>query len=1660
MKLKLIITFIVLSVILIAVGLIWRDNRAEMRSSGLGGTADIIQEISIDKTEICSGEDVFISVEVSSLESSQGDVFVYINNQLGNPQHIGFTGAPGQRTIQITAATREQEFDTEEITIEVVDCSEEEEFLQVSISPNPYQEHMVDFRITNAELFIDQDPIYVWNFGDGQSLQTTDAYTQHSYEPAISVEQPYFIFQASVTLQRAGYEDLTAHETITLWNTYTPSEQQAYIQPQVNSDRYLERSGDNWEGDYTIKNKGDEPIEFISSQATIHPCDPEGKPTAFPQESADFSVNSQRKITSNFTISADQIGDDYCTLEIMLSGQTESDQPVYANVYFDLQPNPLMLKPVKNTAMLQLLNLIVDKSWVDDPFNISEEDLYRLEQEGKITYPPMASSESSSKVTPKQLFQPNNMIGQPCQPGEEPPPGAGTYDDDDDWINYSGFWQQASPIIGPYNDTITYSDSVGNSGTYTFNGSEVTLVYTMAGSYGTMDVSIDGVPVNTIDMFNPTFLYQQEWTSGALSPGIHTITFEHASGFAVEVDAFIVTGPSQPVSCQATGNWIFSPPFIANARKGDVILSAGCGLVGNMLRQLVPPQLYSHTGIMTQDYYQITHSTASEERYEDHLVGWEDTEGFNESVLRWGWPGVITQSVDEAFNGEWISDVGKAYWMVGFHSYPVQCQGDNQLVWPMVVKPPPDAPPIVREYLHKVADKALTSSGHYRFYVYSNANIVFDGAYDDPNGKPATVCSQFVWYNVMQVNAENTTQIILEGNTLEANDIANGAEIEPGTPDGLYTYREAERLSAAWSLYNYIYEKAMDAGHGFCLFINCEAMARKYGNQFTNCFANDDCTSNNTSIAWQNPGEGEAVSPDDILFWDDWSTVQGPNQIGVYGYSEPLAYRSGEYVAETLWQYGGLEGDVEGNVLYQGNPVEGASVTISNLEVFTDANGEFVVPNITAGEYEITASQYIAGAYMSERQFLEIKPGETTTVELTLKEPIGTIRVFIKGATFVLDDEAFQGDETRLCEFQTAPVLDPFLRDLRVDVDSCCAGDEVRIESQFYLHLESQVPYLFDVGTQYIVELDQRLFSNALRQEFVNHGISLSDDVIIEIGEVSDPFDWRVFDKDLYLFFNVINLGGVLRIEEEIFSDDVTVTNHYQLYEGTECSDNDLDGHGMWGPVTIPMGQWALLETMVENDDPWEPDWSWSNQYYVIQNSPDVLSGIVDLAVEKDDGGVSVFPGDTITYYLTYSNNGDHEATGVELLETVPPHTTFNPAASSPGWTCQPDNNAGSQCTINVGTVEIASIYEPVEFAVKVDNPPPASVDLVVNIASIRDDGSYGAEAYPLDNMSIDQTTILPDITPPQVVSVSPTGRIDNGPNRLVIVFSEEMKHGDSSDPDDVTNPANYLMVWAGKDGKFQSSTCNHVLAGSDMLIPVGPVSYDNSLYTAIVSVPGGKNLREGYYRVFLCGTSTIMDPSGNPLLGGEDYIFDFNVGPAKGRGGIAGLPDTGFQPDEIAVLPYQALEKKYANYNSEIWLEIPRLNVNIPIVGVPEVNGEWDVTWLGSNAGYLEGTAFPTWTGNTGITAHVWDANNNPGPFAQLKDLQHGDLVFIHAWGLVYTYEVRFNYQVAADNMYPLRHQEHDWVTLVTCELYSESSSSYRYRRVVRAVLVDVSAE
>ncbi|NJN79652.1 MAG: sortase [Anaerolineales bacterium] len=273
-----------------------------------------------------------------------------------------------------------------------------------------------------------------------------------------------------------------------------------------------------------------------------------------------------------------------------------------------------------------------------------------------------------------------------------------------------------------------------------------------------------------------------------------------------------------------------------------------------------------------------------------------------------------------------------------------------------------------------------------------------------------------------------------------------------------------------------------------------------------------------------------------------------------------------------------------------------------------------------------------------------------------------------------------------------------------------------------------------------------------------------------------------------------------------------------------------------------------------------------------------------------------------------------------------------------------------------------------------------------------------------------------PDSTFPTVVfdSLVASYASGAGPSNFTVTFSENVHDPTgNTNADDVTNPDNYLVVEDGANGTFNTVSCAGGVAGDDVQATITSVTYNAGLFTATVNLSGA--LPNGSYRLFVCGTTSIADTVLNTLNNGlSDYTFDFVVGavtttpPTTSSVSASALPNTGFAPHKVTFLPAQPAELAYSALG-DIWLEIPSQNIKSNIVGIPQSEDKtWNVSWLGNETGWLNGTAFPTWNGNSVLTAHVTDANGLPGPFADLKGLNHGDQIIVHLFDQQYIFEIQ----------------------------------------------------
>ena len=330
-------------------------------------------------------------------------------------------------------------------------------------------------------------------------------------------------------------------------------------------------------------------------------------------------------------------------------------------------------------------------------------------------------------------------------------------------------------------------------------------------------------------------------------------------------------------------------------------------------------------------------------------------------------------------------------------------------------------------------------------------------------------------------------------------------------------------------------------------------------------------------------------------------------------------------------------------------------------------------------------------------------------------------------------------------------------------------------------------------------------------------------------------------------------------------------------------------------------------------------------------------------------------------------------------------------------------------------------------------------------------------------------TTFIVDNTGPIVTASAPANTATvTGPTQLTVTYNEDVKNDGLGGA--ANNVINYLLVEAGVNTTFDTVSCLGGAVADDTIIAINTATYANNSgsgpFVATLDINGGIPLPVGTYQLYVCGTTSIENLANLELNDGlADTIIRFTViAGASGAGGgdtqrANAVPATGFPQGMPTTLPLQPVEKSYTA--TTMWVEIPRLGVKMNIVGIPQTKDGWDVSWLGREAGWLNGTAFPTWQGNSVLTGHVWTETNKPGPFNKLKDLQYGDQIKIHAFDQVFIYEIRESALISStDTKSMMKHEEKTWLTLITCEGFNAKTGGYLYRRMARAVLVSVIAD
>jgi len=518
-------------------------------------------------------------------------------------------------------------------------------------------------------------------------------------------------------------------------------------------------------------------------------------------------------------------------------------------------------------------------------------------------------------------------------------------------------------------------------------------------------------------------------------------------------------------------------------------------------------------------------------------------------------------------------------------------------------------------------------------------------------------------------------------------------------------------------------------------------------------------------------------------------------------------------------------------------------------------------------------------------------------------------------------------------------------------------------------------------------------------------------------------------------------------------------------------------GAGVWTVGTLNSGANATLTitatvtttgaktntAQVSASDQSDPDSTPNNN---IPNEDDQASAtvtpgaVIDTSLDKQVSDATPNVGDIVTFTLVIANAGPSTATNINVTDIVPSGYTYLAASSAGGDTNNDTNPATSGLTWTINSLASgASVTLTYQATVLASGT-------YENYAEITSHTETDSDSTPGDGSTTDDDDDTEIVAVTIIVdpAMSKAGSPTQAAVGETVTFTLTVTNNGNA-------PAPNVVITDALPAMFDVTAVNvsgvGVPFGTSVnvtpAIGVGPAPY-----TVVVTLGGDLDVTD----VVVIDIVTTVNGFGNPPINNTASLTTSNqltnllsndsdsvtITIRTPNLAVASLPSTGFAPDvETEVL---SQPKNLAYVDTDLLLEIPSLGVKIPIVGIQKKNGAWDVSWLGKQAGWLTGTAFPSWSGNSLLTSHVYLSNGLPGPFVNLNKLKYGDKIIVHAYGQKYTFEVRTNQVVEPNDTSAFKHEERSWLTLITCKEYDEKTNTYKKRVVVRAVLVSVADE
>lgn len=371
---------------------------------------DLIQNVTLSSSQACIGELLQISVQTQHPSDPNGRVDVWIDGWPGAPQHLQFYRAEAARRVVVFARTPEGLEDSHGVPVDVVDC--DASYLRLLNRRNPYHRYAVDFWVKRfsgegrgEDAGRDDSPFhggsFFWVFGDGKTAVTAEPFVSHEYAPAVQHQLPYTTFEVSVTEIST---QLTTKRRIALASSFDLARSMGFVEADIDAKVSFSPNG-AVNVSLEVRNHHSEPAVFGRYFKLYLPCDPAvpfrwqdvsavslfgQSPTIknAPASPGVLTIPPRRKQSYRISFEPGEIPPSICGIGYKLVGATPSRQKAYASTYFQVRNNPLFTQALADEETRAALKHLEDNGLLPNPDRVTEEDLYYLEQRGRIARTP------------------------------------------------------------------------------------------------------------------------------------------------------------------------------------------------------------------------------------------------------------------------------------------------------------------------------------------------------------------------------------------------------------------------------------------------------------------------------------------------------------------------------------------------------------------------------------------------------------------------------------------------------------------------------------------------------------------------------------------------------------------------------------------------------------------------------------------------------------------------------------------------------------------------------------------------------------------------------------------------------------------------------------------------------------------------------------------------------------------------------------------------------------------------------------------------------------------------------------------------------------------------------------------------------------------------